>query len=164
IGSFRAQHPDAEIGEQEGAAFAMARAPLMGPSGAPCSPPPWGEVVAVDLGSGEVKWRTPLGRVPALAGVPGHEAWGSIGIGGPIVTAGGLVFAAASMDPAIRAYDLETGEELWTGTLPASGQATPMTYGGPRSGRQFVVIAAGGHVRLGTPTSDALVAFALPER
>jgi len=92
--------------------------------------------------------------------VPGVERLGSPAFGGPIVTAGGLVFIAAAMDDVLRAYDIETGEELWRGALPAGGQATPMTY--MVGGRQYVVIAAGGHGSLGTTRGDFVVAFALP--
>jgi quinoprotein glucose dehydrogenase len=90
--------------------------------------------------------------------------WGFIkgapGIGGPIITAGGLVFIAATFDHRLHAFDSDTGKELWHGDLPAGGEATPMTY--VAGGRQFVVIAAGGHVRMDTPLGDAVVAFALP--
>ena len=88
---------------------------------------------------------------------------GSISLGGPIVTAGGLVFIAGTVDPFIRAFDVETGTELWKAPLPASGAATPMTYLTTPGGRQFLVIAAGGHSHVSEePQSDALIAFALP--
>ena len=104
----------------------------------------------------------PLGSMasfaPDVQGVPA----GSISLGGPIVTAGGLVFVAGTIDPYLRAFDVETGRELWKGQLPASGHATPMTYR-TASGRQYVVIAAGGHAKIDEePVGDALVAFALP--
>jgi quinoprotein glucose dehydrogenase len=83
-------------------------------------------------------------------------------MGGPIATAGGLVFIGATMDDYLRAFDLETGEELWKGRLPAGGQATPMTYRVRQDGRQYVVIAAGGHSMLRTRPGDSLIAFALP--
>jgi quinoprotein glucose dehydrogenase len=85
-------------------------------------------------------------------------------IGGPIITEGGLVFIGAALDDYLRALDVHTGEELWRGRLPAGGQATPMTYISEDSGRQFVVIAAGGHAGIGTRHGDAVVAFALPAR
>jgi len=153
-------HPDR--GNQRGTPYEMSRAMLMGPSGAPCSPPPWSTLVAVDLDSGEKRWEVPLGEIPALveAGVPGAEGFGSPALGGPLVTAGGLVFIGATMDDVLRAFDVETGEELWKGALPGGGQATPMTY--IVDGRQYVVIAAGGHASLGTTRNDQLVAFALP--
>jgi quinoprotein glucose dehydrogenase len=97
--------------------------------------------------------------------LPGNEtaggpSTGSINLGGPIVTAGGLVFTSAAMDLALRAFDIETGKELWKYPLPAGGQATPMTYSA--NGKQYVVIAAGGHGKLGTKQGDYVLAFALP--
>jgi quinoprotein glucose dehydrogenase len=83
-------------------------------------------------------------------------------MGGPIITASGLVFIGAAMDYYLRAFDLETGEELWKGRLPTGGQATPMTYRLREDGRQYVVIAAGGHGRMGVTLGDSVVAFALP--
>jgi len=150
-------------GNQIGTPYQMSRAMLMGLSGLPCSPPPWSTLVAVDLDTGEKHWEVPLGIIPALveAGAPDVEQLGSPAIGGPIVTAGGLVFIGATMDDVLRAYDVETGEELWAGALPAGGQATPMTY--MVDGKQYVVIAAGGHGALGTTPGDYVVAFALPE-
>jgi quinoprotein glucose dehydrogenase len=87
---------------------------------------------------------------------------GTPNLGGPIVTAGGLVFVAAALDDYLRAFDVDTGAELWKGRLPAGGQATPMTY--EVNGRQYVVIAAGGHGKLGTKRGDYVVAFALPKK
>src|SRR5438309_2476771 len=147
-------------GNQLGTPYTMTRAPLVSPSGLPCNRPPWGMLAAVDLATGEVKWEVPLGRVPAVAQMPGSERWGSVNFGGPIVTAGGLVFIGAAMDDFLRAFDVETGAELWKGALPAGGQATPMTY--QLDGKQYIVIAAGGHSNLGTKFGDYVVAFALP--
>lgn len=93
--------------------------------------------------------------------MPGSSAWGSPSLGGSIVTAGGLVFIAATMDQYLRAFDIETGKELWKCELPAGGQATPMTYQG-KDGKQYLVIAAGGHGRLGTTPGDYVIAFGLP--
>jgi quinoprotein glucose dehydrogenase len=146
----------------------MRRAPLLSPSGTPCNPPPWGTLVAVDLFSGRRVWDVPLGSVisgdlkrlmvrlfrPALLDA------GSPSFGGPIATAGGLVFTAASMDNHLRAFDSDTGREVWKFELPAGGQATPMTY--RVDGRQYLVIAAGGHGKLGTKLGDYVVAFTLP--
>jgi quinoprotein glucose dehydrogenase len=117
-------------------------------------------ITAIDLTDGSVKWERPLGAMPGTESVPGSAEWGSVNLGGPIVTAGGLVFIGASADGMIRALDVETGAELWRHELPAGGQATPMTY--RVGGKQYVVIAAGGHSNLGTPLGDYLVAFALP--
>lgn len=145
---------------QRGTPYGMARRPLTSSSGLPCSPPPWARLVAVDLNEGEVLWERPIGVFPALADRPEAKEWGSLVLGGPIVTASGLVFVAGTLDDAIRAFDLETGEELWQAPLPAGGQATPMTY--ELDGEQYVVIAAGGHGGAGTTLGDYVVAFALP--
>ena len=99
-----------------------------------------------------MKWEVPLGTVRDLAPIPLPIKFGTPNLGGPIVTQGGLVFIGAAMDNFLRAFDLETGEELWKGRLPAGGQATPMTYRLGENGRQFVVIAAGGMAVWG-PTS-----------
>ncbi|MCY4256101.1 MAG: pyrroloquinoline quinone-dependent dehydrogenase [Gammaproteobacteria bacterium] len=132
------------------------------PSGFPCTPPPWGTLSAIDMDSGELRWQVPLGRLRAMGmTAPAAFGWGSPSVGGPIVTAGGLVFVASTLDHNLRALDLETGEELWSGALPAPGMTVPITY--RAGGRQFVVIAAGGNARVGTTQSDALVAFALPD-
>ncbi len=147
-------------GNQRGTPYTMSRGMLASPRGLPCNAPPWGSLVAIDLATGERRWQVALGQVPELAAAPGSAAWGSPNMGGAIVTAGGLVFIGAAMDDFLRAFDLETGRELWRGALPAGGQATPMTYA--VDGRQYVVIAAGGHGNLGTTFGDHLVAFALP--
>ncbi len=118
----------------------------------------------MDLARGGVKWEVPLGTVRDIAPVPLPIGWGMPSLGGPIVTAGGLIFIGATMDDYLRAFDIETGEELWKGRLPAGGQATPITYRLHENGRQFVVIAAGGHGRIGTTIGDSVVAFALPEQ
>jgi len=147
---------------QQGTPYAVTRDFLLSPWGIPCSPPPWGTLVGIDVATGDLRWEVPLGSTRDLAPVPIGLDWGVPNQGGPIVTASGLVFIAAAMDDYLRAFDIETGEELWKGRLPAGGQATPMTYRlGPEQ-RQFVVIAAGGHGLMGTRLGDAVVAFALP--
>ena len=143
-----------EFARQTGAPFALFRTPLLAPSGLPCNAPPWGTVEAVDLFTGKKVWDAPLGSY-----LPGIKT-GTINLGGPMVTAGGLVFTAAAMDNYLRAFDSETGKELWKFELPAGGQATPMTY--TLDGRQFLVISAGGHGKLGTKQGDYVVAFTLP--
>lgn len=143
-----------EFGDQKGAPFGLYRTFLFSPGGTPCNPPPWGTTVAVDLFTGKTVWDSPLGSV-----APGQQT-GTINLGGPMVTAGGLVFTGAAMDNFLRAFDSETGKELWKYVLPAGGQATPMTY--IFRGKQYVVIAAGGHGKLGTKQGDSVVAFALP--
>lgn len=155
--------PESEFALQTGTPYGMRREALLSPIGLPCTPPPWGSLSAVDLRSGEIKWQVPLGSTRDLAPwfVPSRTL-GVPNIGGPIVTAGGLIFIGAAMDNYLRAFDVETGKELWKGRLPAGGQATPMTYRAGAGNRQFVVIAAGGHGGLGTDQGDAVVAYALP--
>ena len=151
-----------EYHPQLGTPYGVVRRFLLAPgSGLPCTPPPWGTMVAIRAATGEVAWQTPLGQFPGTERLPEAPSWGSIALGGPIVTAGGLVLAAGTLDAAIYAFDAESGKPLWKGTLPTSARATPMTYRGP-DGRQYVVIAAGGHgLPQGAPLGDALVAFAL---
>jgi quinoprotein glucose dehydrogenase len=122
---------------------------IIAPNHVPCTPQPWGSLVAVSLKTGERVWDVPLGM----------GGKGSLNLGGPIVTAGGLVFVGAALDRKLRAFDIETGRELWSGDLPAGARATPMTYRAS-DGRQYVVVAAGGSDVWGD--GDALVAFALP--
>ncbi len=145
---------------QAGTPYALSREILLSPLGLPCSPPPWGTLAAVDMTTGTIRWQVPLGTTRDMAPWPWLEL-GMPNMGGPIATVAGLVFIAAATDNYLRAFDAETGKELWKGRLPAGGQATPMTY--TAGGRQFVVIAAGGHGGMGTTLGDALVAFALPE-
>jgi quinoprotein glucose dehydrogenase len=149
-----------EFGRQTGAPYAMYREPLMSPSGTPCVAPPWGKLTAVDLNSGEIRWDAPLGRIPQLALFPKSSEFGSLNFGGSMVTAGGLVFIAAAMDDKLRAFDVDTGKLIWEGQLPASAQAAPMTYS--VNGKQFIVICAGGHGKLGTKMGDHVMAFTLP--
>ncbi len=151
----------AEVSPQHGTPYGMSREVIHSPLGLPCNPPPWGELVAVDLAKGTIKWRMPLGTTADMVKDPAHIIAGTPNLGGPIMTAGGLTFIASAMDDYLRAFDTETGKELWKGRLPAGGQAMPMTYRG-QSGRQFVVIAAGGHGKLGTKLGDSVIAYALP--
>jgi quinoprotein glucose dehydrogenase len=152
-----------DAGPQIGTPYAMVRGAFKAPSGVPCAPPPWGELVAVDLAAGKIAWRRPLGSVEeAFPGI-GRQAPGSVIFGGPIVTAGGLIFVGGSMDRRFRALAADTGQELWSAALPASAHALPITY--EADGRQFVVIAAGGSAHLEEEVQgDALMAFALPEK
>ena len=158
---------DLEFAPQLGAPFGMSRTFMRSSMlGLPCNPPPWGVLAAVDIATGQIRWSVPLGDSGAVAQAVTHIPfpdfhWGAPSLGGEIVTAGGLVFIAGALgDPHFRAYDIETGNVLWTGELPAPGNATPMTYS--IKGRQYVVIAAGGHAKFDAKRSDSLVAFALP--
>jgi quinoprotein glucose dehydrogenase len=151
-----------EFAPQEGTPYAMTREPILSPFFLPCNPPPWGTLAAVSLETGERLWESPLGTLPDRVPIPVPIDFGLPNLGGAMVTAGGLVFIGAAMDGYLRAYDAKTGEELWKDRLPAGGNATPMTYRLGPSRRQFVVIAAGGHGKLGTRRGDFLVAYALP--
>ncbi|MEO5818009.1 MAG: pyrroloquinoline quinone-dependent dehydrogenase [Gemmatimonadaceae bacterium] len=143
-----------------GTPYVMRRRILTAPNHLPCMQPPWGNLVAIDLKTGAKAWSVPLGDMASL--IPGLPALktplGSPNLGGPVATAGGVVFIGATIDHAIRAFDVETGKELWKGPLPGGARATPMTY--QHDGRQFVVISVGGSDEWGK--GDYVVAFALP--
>lgn len=142
-----------EFARQTGAPYGMFRMPLFSPGGLPCNAPPWGTVAAIDLFTGKKEWDVPLGSY-----LPDMNT-GTINLGGPIVTAGGLVITAAAMDDYLRAFDSESGKLLWEVQLAAGGQATPMTYS--IRGKQYLVICAGGHGKLGTRQGDYVIAFSL---
>jgi len=145
-----------------GTPYAVEQGPLFSPSFSPCTAPPWNMLVAVDMAVGEIKWKVPFGVLDKLMPVPIPLNFGTPSAGGPIVTAGGLIFIGATSDSRIRAYDIDTGEELWQVKAPTSAQATPMTY--TANGRQFVVFAAGGHSwYYAQGIDDYLLAYALPE-
>lgn len=148
---------------QRGTPYIMHRETLLSPLGLPVSPPPWGTLVAISTVTGKVVWESTLGTVRDLAPLPIPIKWGTPTMGGPIATESGLIFIAATMDNYLRAFNTENGRELWKGRLPAGGQATPMTYRLREDGKQYVVICAGGHGRLGTTLGDYVIAFALPD-
>jgi quinoprotein glucose dehydrogenase len=168
---FEATRGRATVGERIGTEYAMMhgtpfvlkRELFLGPSGAPCTPPPFGALLAVSLRTRQIVWSVPLGTSEGLdkigINVPSNIQ-GAINLGGPITTAGGLVFIGAATDRYFRAFDVKNGRELWKTPLPAGGKATPMTYLGA-DGRQYVVIAAGGDGKA-WGWSDEVVAFALP--
>lgn len=133
--------------------------------GVPCNAPPWGKRVGVDLTTGQTAWTYRNGTVAGqkFLGVkfPLPLEMGMLSHGGPLTTAGGVAFSSGALDDAIRAYDMQTGETLWKMALPAGGQATPMTYRG-NDGKQYIVVAAGGHGSLGTTLGDSVMAYRLP--
>ena len=145
-----------------GSPYGVKRFPLLSPLGAPCNPRPWGSLTAVDLDSGAVLWRRPLGTSRGQAPWPLWLETGAPNTGGPLTTAGGLVFIGATTDSYFRAFDSSTGEELWRTLLPFTGNATPMSYRAKQGGRQYVLIAAGGHGW--SEPGDAIIAFSLPQK
>ncbi len=153
-----------EFARQRGTPYGMRRATFVSSLGIPCVRPPWGKLSAVDMQTGKIAWQRAVGTLEdvAPAPVPNLEL-GMPGVGGPIVTASGLVFMAAVVDDYLRAFDLRNGEQLWEARLPAGGQATPMSYFLDATGKQYIVIAAGGHPNAGTRLGDYLIAFALPD-
>jgi quinoprotein glucose dehydrogenase len=157
--SKEAVYPE-ELYPMEGTPYALRRGPLLSPLGAPCHPPPWGTLTAVDLVSGEVLWEATLGTLRDQAPFPLWLPLGTPNLGGSIVTAGGVVFVGATTDRFLRAFDAASGREIWKRRLPFTANATPLTYRLHESGRQFVVVAAGGHGW--SEPGDALLAFALP--
>jgi quinoprotein glucose dehydrogenase len=154
--------PDMGYSRMTGTPYIMQRDPFISALGLPCTQPPWGRVVAVDLKTKKIAWERPLGSIADLAPafVPNFD-WGVPGMGGPAVTAGGLIFIGAVAEHRFRALDLKSGETLWEAPLPRAGMASPMTY--RAGGKQYVVIAAGGHAQVTPETGDYLVAFALPD-
>jgi quinoprotein glucose dehydrogenase len=157
------KRPGVSVYEMKGAPYVMLREVLMSSIGAPCNPPPWGNLTAIDMKTGEHRWQIPFGRVEFSTKFRSLESWGAPNQGGPIVTKGGLIFIGASLDSRFRAYDIQSGKELWSYEVPAPATATPMTFE-HSDGRQYVVVSAGGHGGFQTKLSDAIVAFALPKR
>jgi quinoprotein glucose dehydrogenase len=153
-----------DFARMEGTPYGLRRSLLDSPLGTPCTPPPWGWLASVDMRGGKINWQRKVGSIQDVAPaiVPNLEL-GMGGLGGPVVTAGGLIFMGTVMDDYLRAFDLANGETLWEGRLPAGGQATPMTYYLDETGKQYVVIAAGGHARIGTTSGDYVIAYALPD-
>ncbi len=146
--------------ENFGAPFAAKMGPFMSPIGLPCQQPSWGYVAAVDLTTGETIYKRVNGTVRDLSPIPLPFKMGVPGIGGPIVTKGGVAFLSGTLDYFVRAYDLQTGAEIWQDRLPAGGQATPSTYRGA-DGNQYLVVVAGGHGSTGTKAGDYIIAYRL---
>jgi quinoprotein glucose dehydrogenase len=146
-------HFGTELSPQRGSPYLLHRERVVDSQGNPCTAPPWGVLTALNLETGSIAWRSSLGSSND------GQATGALTLGGPIVTAGGLVFTAGTADAKLRAFDSSDGKELWSAKLPAAAQATPMTY--TLNGRQFLVIASGGHAGLNDKTDRTLIAFAL---
>lgn len=151
-----------DVSPMAGTPYDVKREWLLSPLGAPCTPPPWGGLTAIDLRSGKTLWDVPLGTINNRMPIPlpFDIALGTPNIGGPVATAGGILFIAATMDGYLRAIDMKTGKELWRDKLPGGSQTTPMSY--MSGGRQYVVISSGQHMWFQTPRSDQIVAYALP--
>lgn len=145
---------------QEGAPYGMRLLVASNWLGMPCWQPPFGEIVAIDMHTGDVKWRRPVGASQQY-GFFMPESWGSPTIGGPAVTAGGVIFIGASMDAKVRAYSVESGEELWSDQAEAPAVANPSVY--EYKGRQYVAFVAGGNTILKDQVGDQVVVYALPE-
>lgn len=145
---------------QEGAPYGMRLLVASNWLGMPCWQPPFGEIVALDMHTGDVKWRRPVGASQQY-GFFMPESWGSPTIGGPAVTAGGVIFIGASMDAKVRAYSVESGEELWSDQAEAPAVANPSVY--EYKGRQYVAFVAGGNTILKDQVGDQVVVYALPE-
>jgi len=151
------------VAPQYGTPYVGSVHPWLNPLGVPCNPPPWGTLTAIDLASRKIVWQHPIGTTRDTGPFGTHTnlplPTGIFNIGGNIVTRGGVIFIGATADDYLRAVDENTGKVLWSARLPAGGQATPMSYS--VDGKQYVVIAAGGHSGLGTRTGDYVVAYAL---
>jgi quinoprotein glucose dehydrogenase len=158
-------NPGKEVSPNTGAPFGMKREVLLSPFGMPCNPPPWGQLHAIDMHDGHELWAVPLGTTQDMMPFSQYilGTTGTPTLGGPVITAGGLVFIGATMDHYLRAFDAKTGKQVWQARLPASASATPMTY--VWKGRQVVVVAVGGSSMVGNRGTgdDTLIAFALPD-
>jgi quinoprotein glucose dehydrogenase len=153
---------EAAFNENFGAPYAAKMGPFFSPLNLACQQPPWGYVVGVDLTTGKTVYKHVNGTVRDLSPIPLPFKMGVPGIGGPIVTRGGVAFLSGTLDYYVRGYDLETGAEIWRARLPAGGQATPSTYMGS-DGRQYLVVVAGGHGSTGTKAGDFIIGYALPK-
>lgn len=149
------------LNRNEGAPYGVYMGPFLGPLGIPCQAPPWGYVTGVDLKAGKIAYKHKNGTVYDMTPLPLPFKLGVPGIGGPMLTRGGVAFLGAAVDNYLRAYDVTNGRELWRARLPAGGQATPMTFAAA-SGKQYVVMVAGGHGSVGTKPGDYVIAYTLP--
>ncbi|MDN5567919.1 MAG: glucose/quinate/shikimate family membrane-bound PQQ-dependent dehydrogenase, partial [Paracoccus sp. (in: a-proteobacteria)] len=148
------------LNRNDGAEYGVFMGPFLSPLGVPCTAPPWGFVAGADLNTESVVWKHKNGTIRDMTPLPLKIKLGVPGIGGPMITRGGVAFLGAAVDDYLRAYDLTTGDQLWETRLPAGGQSTPMTY--EQDGQQYVVIVAGGHGSVGTKPGDYIMAYKLP--
>ncbi len=149
-----------DIAEQEGTPYYMARRIFTSSLGLPCTKPPWGKLVAVDLAAGEILWDVPLGTIRNLApGIAPNFNWGVPNMGGPLLTKSGLIVIGAAAEHVLRIFDIESGEELWKQDLPAAPMATPMSY--EVEGEQFIAVAVGGYDNMDMARGDYLMTFKL---
>jgi quinoprotein glucose dehydrogenase len=139
--------------------FVIQVEPLLSSFGSPCSTPPWAALTAVDIVNKKILWDVPLGSIKKMAHIPFNWYLGTPGAGGPLITAGGLVFIGYTLDDTFRAFDLRTGQILWETDLPAAGTSVPVTY--EVNGEQYVVVPAGGHTMYASTMGDSVVAFKL---
>ncbi|WCK04909.1 glucose/quinate/shikimate family membrane-bound PQQ-dependent dehydrogenase [Agrobacterium tumefaciens] len=149
------------LNRNDGAPYGVFMGPFLGPLKIPCQAPPWGYVAGADLRTGDIAYKHKNGTVHDMTPLPLPFKVGVPGIGGPMITKGGVAFLGAAVDNYLRAYDLTTGKQLWEARLPAGGQATPMTYS-LENGKQYVVMVAGGHGSVGTKPGDYVIAYTLP--
>ncbi|MGM8898287.1 MULTISPECIES: membrane-bound PQQ-dependent dehydrogenase, glucose/quinate/shikimate family [unclassified Psychrobacter] len=148
------------VNENKGADYAVEMGPFLSPLGVPCQQPPWGTVAGADLATGDIAYQRKNGTVQDLSPIPIKLELGVPGIGGPIITKGGVAFLSAATENNFRAYDLKNGDVLWNVRIPAGGQATPMTYLNSK-GEQMVLLVAGGHGSVGTTIGDYVLAYKL---
>ena len=147
---------------QQDSPYCVIMNPITSPLGIPCSAPPWATLAAIDLESGKINWQIPFGTLEHMVPWPFyHLIDGGMQMGGPMITASGLIFIGAASDGYLRALDIDNGEELWRYQLPATANSVPMSY--TYEGEQYVVVAAGGHFTSPLPSGDYVVAFKLKE-
>ncbi|WP_133104223.1 membrane-bound PQQ-dependent dehydrogenase, glucose/quinate/shikimate family [Psychrobacter sp. S4(2024)] len=160
LGDVETNKGEQGVNANEGADYAVEMGPFLSPLGVPCQQPPWGTIAGADLATGEIAYQRKNGTVQDLSPIPLKLELGVPGIGGPIITKGGLAFLSAATEDNFRAYDLKNGDVLWNVRIPAGGQATPMTYLNSK-GEQMVVLVAGGHGSVGTTIGDYVMAYKL---
>jgi len=160
LGNVETNKGEQGVNANEGADYAVEMGPFLSPLGVPCQQPPWGTIAAANLSTGEIAYQRKNGTVQDLSPLPLKFELGVPGIGGPIITKGGVAFLSAATENNFRAYDLKTGDVLWNQRIPAGGQATPMTYLNSK-GEQMVVLVAGGHGSVGTEIGDYVIAYKL---